>query len=301
MAAHTLFQRAARSLIPLACVIAAAASVSADELVGISFAADEGWTYHPAVEDGLVVGYLAEHTGSSSAPHGLSVVWYERDGAFFSVTSGWVDTDTDMIAASLALAAGSPDLFDHSDLGMRASAIIDACEEAATLPLRVQNGLDATDPLAEVAILFEPQEMQAYVDAGAVGADVLSALEVGTIEVHGTFMSTSSARLNWLTEVIEADLAGDGPAPATSWYPCFPGTKCRVTVLWGPCTLVGGFGNNSCSGCRYRCTTTTIRACAYIDAFCNVGPTTITTAPGAGTKSCSGDASDCPSTPPGNC
>ncbi|MBX3315252.1 MAG: hypothetical protein KF902_00155 [Phycisphaeraceae bacterium] len=272
-----------------------------DPLVRVTFAADNGWAFHPAVEGGSVVGYLAQSMNPQSVPNGLEVVWYARTTEGYILDRGWIGTDIDMIAASLALDMESPDLFAHSALADATAVLIGECGVEVIATLEIENGLEVGDPIGAVAHLLEPGEIQAYVESGAVGADILSALEIDTLVVNGVVTSQASIGLTSLTEAIEIDIAGGEPDNSILGSLCIPGTRCRSTTVVGPCTLVGGFGNGSCSGCKYTCATTTLQVCAYFDALCNVGPATTTTTTGTSSKSCAGNATNCPASPPPGC
>ncbi len=266
----------------------------------VVFQAESGWTYHAAVQGGEVIGYLAEHTNPLAVPNGLSVVWYQRTGGSYAITSGWTGVASPLIAASIALELESPELFQHSEIGWYASNLIDACDVVAFESIPIENGLAVGDPLGGVAVLLEPAELQAYVEGGAVGADVLSAAEIDMVVVNGVEVSIATAQLGWLTEMLETELAGGDPQGILGSI-CIPGVRCRSVTVVGPCTLTGGFGNGSCSGCKYSCTATTIKVCAHFDLFCNVGPATTTTTTGTVSKTCPGNASACPPSPPPGC
>jgi len=267
----------------------------------IEFTADAGWRCHPATQNGQVVGFLLEQVQAATAPNAITVAWYNRSGDDFIMTYGWKDTTALEAAYKITLDRGQVDLFEHSSLGYGVSEAIATCDVEIKVGVTVQSGLATDDPLQEIAATLTPDEMEFVVEIGANGAQTLSAKEVNFVEGDDGSATVASKELLGLAQRVEADIAGsDGLAVAMSWF-CWPGTYCRSSSVTGPCSLVGGFGNGSCSGCKYSCTVTTITACAYISIDCTVGPTTTTTTTTTRNKSCPGDPTNCPASPPPGC
>jgi len=281
-------------------VIFACTSVCRAENLEISFVSDSGWVCHPAVQEGGVVGFLLENLDANTGPNSFDVAWYERHGDDFTMAFGWKNVDVLEAALKLVIELEQPKLFDFSSLRNGIANAFNDCGAVAQAGVAVLFGLAVDDPYQVIAPLLSPADMEMLVSFGAAGASTLSAKEVDLVEIDGEISSVASKELLGLSIRVEADIAGqDGFAVAVAWF-CIPGTYCRSSSVIGQC-LVSGFGNGSCSGCRYTCTVTTVEACAYISITCNVGPATTTTTTSTINKSCRGDASNCPPRPPPGC
>lgn len=267
----------------------------------VEFTADGGWRYHPATQNGTVVGFLAEQVAGNVAPNGFTVAWYERSGDAFTIATGWKDATVIEAGVKVATDRGQLDLFSNATIGADIWEAIRSCEVANKVGSAVQAGLALDDPYQPIAAMLPPEVMEFVVEIGAAGATALSAKEVDLVPSENGPVTAASKELLGLESRIEAEIAGgNGLALAFSW-PCWPGTYCRSTSVTGPCNLVGGFGNGSCSGCKYTCTVTTFTTCAYISLNCTVGPATTTTTTTTKNKSCAGDPTNCPPTPPPGC
>jgi hypothetical protein len=287
-------------------ILAGAASISTigaalGQVPMLEFTADAGWKCHPATQSGQEVGFIVEQVEVTTAPNPITVAWYERTGDDFAMTQGWQDASALEAALKVVVQRGQTDLFAHSTLGPDVAEAVATCEVEPVDGVAVESGLAANDPFQTIAPSLSPAEMEFIVEIGATGATTLSAKEVSYIETDDGQATIASKELHSLAQRIEADIAGtDGLALSIPWF-CWPGTYCRSTSVTGPCNLIGGFGNGSCSDCKYSCTVTTFTTCAYISIDCTVGPATTTTTTTTRNKSCPGDPTNGPPTPPPGC
>jgi hypothetical protein len=267
----------------------------------IAFEAADGWKYHPGTEGDQVKGFLAERLAPSTGANEFDVVWIERIGDDYTIVKGW--------HATTATQAGIDILVEYSDVSFQYSELaapIAAISQSGCGTLSpvdggviVVNGLAVDDPMQPLAAYFTPTIMQSVISNGSAGGIGVSEKEISIVTTElGEIVTATTKDLLALEELVETEIAG-GPVAAAIF--CWPGRKCTSTTFRGACTLSGGFGNGSCSGCMYNCVTTTIEACATVSITCVVGPTTFTTKTGTTPVRCSGDASNCPATPPGGC
>lgn len=267
----------------------------------VQFTSDSGWICHPAVDSGGVIGFLAEQTAKPTSSTQVTVAWYERSGGDFKMTRGWQGDAPVNAAVEMASQYGNMELFANASIGGAVRQAVNTCSATPAVGIEMSSGLAIDDPFQPIAESLSAEEMETLVELGSAGASLQSAKEVDKVWV-GEERTRASAEFGALTERAESDLKslGGGMTLALSWF-CWPGTYCASSQVTGPCRLVGGFGNNSCSGCKYSCTVTTITSCAYISLNCTVGPTTTTTATSTVNKSCPGDPNNCPSSPPPGC
>lgn len=258
-------------------VASGGAALAQDEIVTAEFTSDSGWRFLPAVEDGQVVGFLAEHLHEPAGPNAFQVVWFERVGDEFVMSLGW--TDASVLEAGLEVAVtqrANPTLFGSSSLRTEMSdSLDDGCGgivgHIQTPPgTEIQSGLSIHDPLQAVIDSIPPEFLDTFIELGAAGAIELTGQGHQILienSIPTTAMSVFLLKFAEYFEIVIASTTTTTDIPIEPDYAYGLGYSPRsevctyITVPRG-CTFIREESSLTCNSCIYSCTSEIFEWCA---------------------------------------
>lgn len=276
--------------------LASASAQLAPDVSRLAFATSHGWTFHPAMRDGRVVGFLASQNSGAVAPAGYSILWFSRGPGGFSM-QGY---SGDSLAGAARKAASASQAGTWFSRAVFAEDLGGADPEPDAALTGMPRGLAEDDPLQTVAELLTPEMMQAFIETGvAAGAAELSAAEIDESSVLEP-VSAMGAVLTSLASRAENLVGSDGRDLSAATDPvaglCIPWTTTTtMQTPAGPWTSV----NPSGTPCVYSRPTTIWTITCSISITCVDTCTSTVTGTGTQTGTCPGNNSGfCPIVPP---
>lgn len=271
------------SVVGLAALFARASMANTEEDTSrtLEFIDVNGWSYYPATNEGLVVGFLS--VAPSSVPEtSLKYVWWPRnEGGSFDMKAVEALSVHDAICEVQA-SDGLAQFLQHG-LADTVAQPCEGCDSTSSSQsvgiMDTDNGLLLDDPFQIVAPVLTPEEIELAVTLGAAGAASLSQLDVSPSMTGVSGESLADDLLKWMAQTTEGFAAGDWDAPGG--FPEAPATlmsNCSTVSVysWTTATTCAG------GGCRYTGTRMDITCCQV------GGTTTCTTTTAAAGRTCPG-------------
>lgn len=176
---------------------------SAPVVSGIVFTPQDGWNYYPAVQSGMVVGFLAEQVAGPIPPNAFTILWFKKSSDSTFAADGIHAVSVAAAANQIAVDLADPDLFSHAAIADLVSSPPSPAGIVEAVPMA--NGLSLADPLQAVVDLLDAPTMEFVVSIGAEGAASISAATIdenacGTAskmdDILNTFASSAEAMIS---------------------------------------------------------------------------------------------------------
>jgi len=265
---------------------------------------EDGWNFHPAMENSALVGFIAQQSTGAAAPNGYTVVWFGRLADDSFAMKGY--DGLSLIEAAKKVEAGldKTGLFIHAEFAdqMYGDTAEGVAEPSATFT-EMSNGLAVSDPFQAVAGDLPPELMALVVEMGAQGATGLSAAAVDATNPCNPNTKLDDT-LKSLISQVEGIVASEGqnaPSPSVNaiFGCCWPTTTVTTfSTPSGPWTSTNPTG----AVCNYSRPTTVWTITSSVALNCTTTSTSVATGAGTQTGSCPGNPSgNCPVNPPASC